>query len=188
MNQTSETSQSSEIRFIPLQPGKVSCIARNSIGSDQISAQVKVGDIEEQFQITGINETDEIVIDDEITLECATSIYEHSGIINWYKNGELIEDDENETSVKRSFTNFTWKSSLIFNGIKKSDEGDYICEVQDKLSGQMNSKSVRIDVNEAETPVIRTSFIGMNKNLEIGETMSIECVIVAGLPLPVLSW
>jgi hypothetical protein len=149
---------------------------------------VKIGDFAKNFQISGFNESDSIISGDRVNLTCSATTYEHSGIINWYMNDELIDGEENDLNITRSFTNYTWISSILIDEVSKEHEGEYKCEVQDKINGLMHTKSVEIVVHDSYPPVIETRLVKSSERLEIGDELTIECEVVKGLPEPTLKW
>lgn len=186
-HQSSHIAQVSEIKFTPSQPGSVRCKARNSKGSDNASGQVKLGDLERPFMISGYNEDHKLAEGDFLKLECGAIIYNYSSDIVWRKNGEPIENFAG-LAVAETNTKYSWRKSIVWKQISKDDEGDYECEVA-ALSEHAppETHQVLIRVHDAQAPSISANFNQSVMQQALGESLKLDC-LVSGLPTPELLW
>jgi Immunoglobulin domain len=156
-------------------------MARNSEGRTTTRAAVKIGDMPEPFQISGIDEDQKIADGDSVTLECGAIIYNYTNDLKWYKDNEPIE---NATSKS---TSFSWRSSLDFENISKDNDGIYRCEVTGKDDNELHTKSLILTVHDAVVPHITTNFNQSLLTQPFGGLLSLDCH-VEGLPIPTLEW
>lgn len=185
--QSSEIGQVSEIKFTPSQPGSVRCKARNRLGSDHASGQVKLGDLARPFMISGLKEEQRIADGDSVKLECGAIIYNYSSNIVWRKDGEPIENIGN-LLVQETNTKFSWRKTLIWKQISKEDYGIYECEVYSKDSDEIaESLQVAIAVHDTQKPIISSNFNQTVMQQSLGDSLKLDC-LVSGLPVPQLLW
>lgn len=183
----SEVSQFSEIKFVPSEPGFVRCKARNSIGTDNATGQIMIGDQPQPFMITGIDEDDKIATGDLVKIECGAIVYNYTNEVKWFRDGEPVENVK-DIVVEDTSTNYSWRKAIIWNSISKDDEGVYTCEAHPKDTNQdFESTIISINVHDAQRPVIISNFNQSHLHRPVGSQMSLEC-FVTGLPQPSLMW
>lgn len=82
-----------ELYFMPEKPGIMHCLAANPKGVSEGKGHVLIGDINDNMTIYGTDENKKIARGDEVTLTCAALSYYFSDDLDWYKDGELVEED-----------------------------------------------------------------------------------------------
>lgn len=185
--QSSEIAQISEIKFTPSQPGSVRCKARNRLGSDNASGQVKLGDLTRPFMLSGLKEEQKIAIGDFIKLECGAIIYNYSSNIVFRKDGEPIENFGN-LNVEETNTKYSWRKTVTWKQISKDDEGLYECEVYSIDSEEISERrQVIIAVHDTQVPIISSNFNQSVMQQSLGALLKLDC-LVSGLPTPQLVW
>lgn len=181
--QASEITQTSEIRFTPSQAGSVRCKARNHLGSDIASGQVKLGDLAQPFMVSGLEDDQKIAEGDYLRLECGAIIYNYTNEIVWRKDGEVIE-----SGVEENNTKFSWRRSITWKSISKEDSGIYECEATATDPDAQNDPiQVVITVQDTQSPVIISNFNQSIITHAVGDSFNLEC-LVTGLPIPNLMW
>lgn len=183
----SEIGQVSEIKFIPPQPGSVRCKARNRLGSDVASGQVKLGDLPRPFVVSGLHEEHKIADKDYVKLECGAIIYNYSSNIIWRKGDEVIQNMGN-VIVEETNTKYSWRKTLTWKQISKEDDGIYECEVTSKDSDEIFERlQVVIAVHDAQLPIITPNFNQSVMQQSLGDSLKLDC-LVSGLPVPQIVW
>ena len=119
-------------------------------------------------------------------MECGAIIYNYTDKIQWLKDEVPIEN-RNDVHINESHTKFSYRKSLIFDAIKREDEGEYKCEVYGKENNELHSVSTLVSFHEDKPPLIVTNFNQSKLSHPIGETLTLEC-FVSGFPIPKLSW
>lgn len=184
--QASNFTQFSSIRFSPSQPGTVKCKAKNSLGTSNANGLVQISDLPEPFAILNLND-DQIADGDEVNLECGALIYNYTDNLKWFKNDEEINENENWVKVVTEIKQFSYRKTLQFTPIYKSDEGEYKCEVQAR-DGEFSDKALFLTVSDAQLPVITSNFNQSEISQPFGGSITLECLIHEGLPAPKLTW
>lgn len=179
----SEITQVSEIKFKPSQPGSVRCKARNKLGSDNAAGQVKLGDLERPFMVSGMAENQKVAEGDNLKLVCGAIIYNYTNNIVWRKDGDVIED-----LVEENNTKFSWRKTITWKSISKADSGIYECEVFPKNNESLpETIQVPITVYDTVDPFITSNFNQSVITHAVGDSFTLDC-IVSGLPIPTLIW
>uniref|UniRef100_A0A8C1KIV1 Vascular endothelial growth factor receptor 3 n=1 Tax=Cyprinus carpio TaxID=7962 RepID=A0A8C1KIV1_CYPCA len=78
-----------------------------------------------------------------------------------------------------------WVLELTFTNIQLQDEGNYVCEVQNRGSGEKHCHRKYIPVKALEAPRYRNN--PTNQTVNVSESLQMECD-VEGTPSPQLSW
>uniref|UniRef100_A0A8C2EYQ8 Vascular endothelial growth factor receptor 3 n=1 Tax=Cyprinus carpio TaxID=7962 RepID=A0A8C2EYQ8_CYPCA len=78
-----------------------------------------------------------------------------------------------------------WVLELTFTNIQLQDEGNYVCEVQNRRSGEKHCHRKYIPVKALEAPRYRNN--PTNQTVNVSESLQMECD-VEGTPSPQLSW
>lgn len=185
-DQASNFTQVSHIKFTPSQAGIVKCKARNSLGHSHVNGLIQISDLPEPFLI--LNSDDhQIAEGDHYKLECGAIIYNYTDNIKWYKNEDEISEDQNWITVTSESKEFSYRKSIHFSPIYTSDAGEYKCEVQGK-DGELFAYYFTLTVHEAKAPVISSNFNQSEISQPFGGSMTLECLIHDGLPLPTMTW
>jgi FMS-like tyrosine kinase 1 len=181
--QASEITQTSEIKFSATQAGSVRCKAKNRLGSDNASGQVKVGDLSRPFMVMGLEDDQKIAEGDSVRLECGAIIYNYTSSIVWRKDGDVIEEQTEENNTK-----FSWRKSITWRSISKQDSGIYECEVTPKdPEAQTETIQIPVSVMDTQKPLIISNFNQSVITHAVGDSFTLDC-LVTGLPVPSLKW
>jgi hypothetical protein len=82
---------------------------------------------------------------------------------------------------------FSYRKILHFTPIFKTDEGEYKCEVQAR-NGELTERGFFITVHDALPPVISSNFNQSEISQPFGGSITLECLIHEGLPIPTMTW
>lgn len=145
-----------------------------------------IGDLKEVFQITGMDEDQKVAVGDEVTLECGAVIYNYSSNLHWNKNFEPIVKSDDLTIVD-SETKYSWRKTISWKSVAKSDEGSYDCQVYPIGSDLPEIKQISLHIFDPEPPVIIANFNDTFLKQAIGEPLRLEC-LTTGLPVPMVKW
>jgi Immunoglobulin domain/Immunoglobulin I-set domain len=166
----------------------VRCKARNRLGSDNATGHVKLGDLSRPFIISGLEDEQKIAKGDYVKLECGAIIYNYTSAIVWRKDGDVIETVDGLT-VDENNTKFSWRKTITWRTISKADSGIYECEVIPKDIDALPEKlQISIVVHDTQEPVIISNFNESVIAHAVGDSFTLECLLVSGLPLPSLTW
>ncbi|XP_070490956.1 vascular endothelial growth factor receptor 1-like [Chironomus tepperi] len=135
--------QSSNITFIASKSGRMKCKGQNIINSASAFAGLVITDMSGIFNLFGIDDHEKIAIGDEIKLVCRALRGYYIDSIQWLKDGRPIKDKNNISIIKNN-TQFSYGKILYFNGIKKEDEGEYTCGVQNEISKKIG-ENLKLD-------------------------------------------
>lgn len=83
-----------ELNFVPNSPGIIRCLAENKIGRTVGKAHVMIRDIDDSMTVSGITVNDIVARGDDVTLVCSAVAYYFSDDLNWYRDGHLIENND----------------------------------------------------------------------------------------------
>ncbi|XP_055681384.1 platelet-derived growth factor receptor alpha-like isoform X2 [Lutzomyia longipalpis] len=179
--------QQSELRFIPEQPGKITCRAKNSKGEDSVSAEVLVGDLKESLEVWGVDEKNPISVGDEFSIYCGALVYNFTGPLLWYR-GDLPIETTDELTVTNSNTNYSYRSTITWKKMAESDSGTYECRGNVLNEEHQESKDIDVRVYEPIAPQLQTtSMEGSEIMKSLGEHLRLECIF-AGIPTPKVEW
>lgn len=82
-----------------------------------------------------------ILIGDQVRIECGAYKFNYSNSITWTKNNQHIQQTTN-IIIKDTSTEHSWKKSITFKEISTSDLGVYECEVIDYDGGTHRTAEV----------------------------------------------
>lgn len=181
--QSTNSTQISNIKFTPNEPGTVRCKAKNSLGSSQANGLVQISDLSEPFTI--LTNEDQIAEGDNVTLECGAIIYNYTKDINWLKDEDHILSNE-RVHLSEGNTKFSWRKLLNFNEISKTDDGIYKCSITDS-NGQIHEINHAVKVHDAQPPIITPNFDQPSITQPFGGSLILECLFT-GLPYPSIKW
>lgn len=130
------------------EPGLLNCIAVNEKGESNDTGSVLVTDVPQGFFVSEIPK--EIVVGDNITLNCGVTSYQYEPVLRWYyqkdssKNPEIVTNKDIITNEKRYYAYWT---TLNLNKVNKSQSGIYKCVAENFLNySQKEEKIVRLEV------------------------------------------
>lgn len=124
------TDQRFELKFVPTQPGRVTCKAENAEGTKSVDTEVIIVDLSEPMQIWGIDENVTIATEDSVTLTCAAYVYTYSDQLNWYRNGILVEESSaipTGWQIRKYVTDYSYRLDLTWESIGIADTATYEC-------------------------------------------------------------
>ncbi|XP_053961077.1 vascular endothelial growth factor receptor 1 isoform X2 [Anastrepha ludens] len=178
-----------ELYFTPVKPGIIHCLAGNPKGMGEGKGHVLIGDINDNMTVYGIDENKKIARGDEVTLTCAALSYYYSDDLDWYKDGELVEANNN-FEITNSTTSYSYQRSLKINNIQERDQGSYECRARNANNyDQQESKYISLFVYEPLAPrMVHTNLDG-NQKLErkLGDFLELECTPEA-IPAAEVHW
>uniref|UniRef100_A0A1L8DJT8 Protein tyrosine kinase n=2 Tax=Nyssomyia neivai TaxID=330878 RepID=A0A1L8DJT8_9DIPT len=179
--------QQSELRFVPQQPGKITCRAKNSKGEDSVSAEVLVGDLRESLEVWQQDEKNPVSIGDEYSISCGALVYNFTGPLMWYR-GDIPIETTNDVTVVVSNTNYSYRSTVMWKKITENDSGTYECRGNVLNEDHQESKDLHLIVFEPTAPQLHPPIMEGSEILKnLGEHLRLECNFV-GIPTPKVNW
>lgn len=182
-----------QTRKVSTVPETFTCRAKNSIGTEQATGYVIVGDLDEMlmFTLSGVIRDQEILEGDTIRLECSTIIYSDMRVMSLKKDGKVLTNNTDGIHFERIITTQYSRSEVIlWKNITKKDSGKYQCEIHNRKSkALMGIKSITIKVKESKPgrPYIISNFNSSKIKKLIGEELTIDCA-ARGIPIAPISW
>lgn len=184
-----EQSQTSTLKFHFPGPGKVFCIADNSLGSDKATSQLTIGDLTEDLQVWGIEADNPISMNDVVELSCGALVYNFTGPLHWYKDNVLVEEDlDNGVEVIENNTKYSYRKIIHLASARKEDSGTYDCRAEEMESQEIRQAQLHLTVNDALAPHLDVSNVNEEPTVvDLGGTTEFRCVF-SGIPRPVVKW
>uniref|UniRef100_A0A8C9U1A1 Vascular endothelial growth factor receptor 3 n=1 Tax=Scleropages formosus TaxID=113540 RepID=A0A8C9U1A1_SCLFO len=177
------------------------CSAENKVGRDERLIYFYVTTIPEGFGIE-LQPTEEPLEQDLVRLRCNADNYTYENL-QWYRLvPEALQDEAGRPLVLDcksvhlyakqlsgdlffEATSNHWVLELVLPHIQVQDEGNYVCEVQNRRSGEKHCHRKYIPVKALEAPRYRLN--PTNQTVNISESLQMKCD-VEGTPTPQLSW
>uniref|UniRef100_A0A671S6F2 Vascular endothelial growth factor receptor 3 n=1 Tax=Sinocyclocheilus anshuiensis TaxID=1608454 RepID=A0A671S6F2_9TELE len=171
------------------------CSAENKVGRDERLIYFYVTTIPEGFGIE-MEPSEDPLEQDLVRLKCNAdnNTYEN---LRWYRldpqavppelDCKSLHQYTESLGGKLSFqtTSNNWVLELTITNIQLQDEGNYVCEVQNRRSGEKHCHRKYIPVKALEAPRYRNN--PTNQTVNVSESLQMECD-VEGTPSPQLSW
>uniref|UniRef100_A0A8C1KNK6 Vascular endothelial growth factor receptor 3 n=1 Tax=Cyprinus carpio TaxID=7962 RepID=A0A8C1KNK6_CYPCA len=171
------------------------CSAENKVGRDERLIYFYVTTIPEGFGIE-MEPSEDPLEQDLVRLKCNADNYTYENL-RWYRLDPQAVPPEldckslhqyagslgGELSFQTASNN--WVLELTFTNIQLQDEGNYVCEVQNRGSGEKHCHRKYIPVKALEAPRYRNN--PTNQTVNVSESLQMECD-VEGTPSPQLSW
>lgn len=170
-----------------MHPGFATCTASNKNNKSEDTGEILLGDFSEAFTVTGLNQNDVIAVGDSIELLCAATVYNYSSKIEWLKNDEVIQDEQDDFKIENIEGKFSHQSRLSKKELSRDDSGSYSCKVYSKNSSETFDKFVDLEVHDTVEPYFDTSFNASELNFMMGEPMRLVCK-ASGIPHPTILW
>ncbi|XP_050960376.1 vascular endothelial growth factor receptor 3 isoform X1 [Labeo rohita] len=171
------------------------CSAENKVGRDERLIYFYVTTIPEGFGIE-MEPSEDPLEQDLVQLKCNADNYTYENL-RWYRlDPQAVPQELDCKSLyqyaeslggKLSFQNTSnnWVLELTITNIQLQDEGNYVCEVQNRRSGEKHCHRKYIPVKALEAPRYRNN--PTNQTVNVSESLQMECD-VEGTPSPQLSW
>ncbi|XP_061089721.1 vascular endothelial growth factor receptor 3 isoform X1 [Conger conger] len=177
------------------------CSANNKVGKDERLIYFYVTTIPEGFGIE-LQPTEEPLEQDLVQLKCSADNYTYESL-QWYRLDPRALQDEagkplfldcrslylyaKRLDAQQSFDSPTnsWVLELSIPNIQLHHEGNYVCEVQNRRSGEKHCHRKYIPVRALEPP--RYKHGPTNQTVNVSESLLMKCD-VEGTPTPQLSW
>ncbi|XP_072519096.1 vascular endothelial growth factor receptor 3 isoform X2 [Salminus brasiliensis] len=170
------------------------CSAENKVGKDERLIYFYVTTIPEGFGIE-MEPTEEPLELDPVRLKCSADNYTYENL-RWYRLDPQAVPPEDCKSLHRyakalggdlSFqaSHNNWVLELTFPSLQLQDEGNYVCEVQNRRSGEKHCLRKYVPVKALEAPRYRHN--PSNQTVNVSASLQMECD-VEGTPSPKLSW
>uniref|UniRef100_A0A673JGL6 Vascular endothelial growth factor receptor 3 n=1 Tax=Sinocyclocheilus rhinocerous TaxID=307959 RepID=A0A673JGL6_9TELE len=171
------------------------CSAENKVGRDERLIYFYVTTIPEGFGIE-MEPSEDPLEQDLVRLKCNADNYTYENL-RWYRldpqavppelDCKSLHQYTESLGGKLSFqtTSNNWVLELTITNIQLQDEGNYVCEVQNRRSGEKHCHRKYIPVKALEAPRYRNN--PTNQTVNVSESLQMECD-VEGTPSPQLSW
>ncbi|XP_067240861.1 vascular endothelial growth factor receptor 3 isoform X2 [Chanodichthys erythropterus] len=171
------------------------CSAENKVGKDERLIYFYVITIPEGFGIE-MEPSEDPLEQDLVRLKCNADNYTYENL-RWYRldpqavppelDCKSLHQYAESLGGKLSFQTASnnWVLELTIPRIQLQDEGNYVCEVQNRHSGKKHCHRKYIPVKALEAPRYRQNPI--NQTVNVSESLQMECD-VEGTPSPQLSW
>uniref|UniRef100_A0A8C7GG03 Vascular endothelial growth factor receptor 3 n=1 Tax=Oncorhynchus kisutch TaxID=8019 RepID=A0A8C7GG03_ONCKI len=177
------------------------CSANNKVGKDQKLIYFYVTTIPEGFSVE-LGPSEEPLEQEEVSLSCIADNYTYEQL-TWYRLDPQALQDESGKPLEldcRSVHLYadrldgqltyqeqsnSWILEMTIASITLQDEGNYVCEVQNRRSREKHCLRKYISVKALEAPWYRHN--PANQTLNVSESLLMECDVV-GTPSPHLSW
>lgn len=171
------------------------CSAENKVGKDERLIYFYVTTIPEGFGIE-MEPSEEPLEQEMVRLKCNADNYTYENL-QWYRldpqavppelDCKSLHQYAESLGGKLSFqtSSNNWVLELTIPNIQPQDEGNYVCEVQNRRSGEKHCHRKYIPVKALEAPRYRHNPI--NQTVNVSESLQMECD-VDGTPSPQLSW
>uniref|UniRef100_A0AAR2K4C3 Vascular endothelial growth factor receptor 3 n=1 Tax=Pygocentrus nattereri TaxID=42514 RepID=A0AAR2K4C3_PYGNA len=170
------------------------CSAENKVGKDERLIYFYVTTIPEGFGIE-MEPTEEPLEQESVSLKCSADNYTYENL-HWYRLDPQAVPPEDCKSLhqyaealggKLSFqaSSNNWVLELTFPSLQLQDEGNYVCEVQNRRSGEKHCHRKYVPVKALEAPRYRHN--PTNQTVNVSASLQMECD-VEGTPSPKLSW
>ncbi|XP_045573767.1 vascular endothelial growth factor receptor 3 isoform X1 [Salmo salar] len=177
------------------------CSADNKVGKDQRLIYFYVTTIPEGFSVE-LGPSEEPLEQEEVSLSCIADNYTYEQL-TWYRlDPQALQDESGKpleldcrsvhlyadrldgqlTYQERSNS---WVLEMIVASITLQDEGNYVCEVQNRRSREKHCLRKYIPVKALEAPWYRHN--PTNQTVNVSASLLMECDVV-GTPSPYLSW
>uniref|UniRef100_A0AAR2IP78 Vascular endothelial growth factor receptor 3 n=1 Tax=Pygocentrus nattereri TaxID=42514 RepID=A0AAR2IP78_PYGNA len=139
--------------------------------------------------------TEEPLEQESVSLKCSADNYTYENL-HWYRLDPQAVPPEDCKSLhqyaealggKLSFqaSSNNWVLELTFPSLQLQDEGNYVCEVQNRRSGEKHCHRKYVPVKALEAPRYRHN--PTNQTVNVSASLQMECD-VEGTPSPKLSW
>ncbi|XP_028669590.1 vascular endothelial growth factor receptor 3 [Erpetoichthys calabaricus] len=177
------------------------CSAANKVDKDERDIYFYVTTIPEGFGID-LYPSEEPIEQQLVSLKCSADNYTYENL-QWYRLGsQVLQDDHGNPLIPecksvhkyadRQQGNLTfneatnsWILEVNISHIQLNDEGDYVCEVQNRRTGERHCHRKYITVQAQEAPRLRQNLV--NQTVNVSESMLMKCDVV-GTPAPQISW
>ncbi|XP_051505452.1 vascular endothelial growth factor receptor 3-like isoform X3 [Myxocyprinus asiaticus] len=171
------------------------CSAENKVGKDERLIYFYVTTIPEGFGIE-MEPSEEPLEQDLVRLKCNADNYTYENL-QWYRLDPHVVPPELDCKSLHQYaeslvgnlsfqtSSNNWVLELTIPNIQLQDEGNYVCEVQNRRSGEKHCHRKYIPVKALEAPRYRHN--PTNQTVNVSESLQLECD-VEGTPSPQLSW
>ncbi|XP_042182271.1 vascular endothelial growth factor receptor 3-like [Oncorhynchus tshawytscha] len=177
------------------------CSANNKVGKDQKLIYFYVTTIPEGFSVE-LGPSEEPLEQEEVSLSCIADNYTYEQL-TWYRlDPQALQDergkpleldcrsvhlyaDRLDGQLTYQEQSNSWVLEMTIASITLQDEGNYVCEVQNRRSREKHCLRKYISVKALEAPWYRHN--PTNQTVNISESLLMECDVM-GTPSPHLSW
>lgn len=171
------------------------CSAENKAGMDERLIYFYVTTIPEGFGIE-LEPSEEPLEQELLRLKCSADNYTYEEL-HWYRLDPHIVPPELDCRSLHHYgvelwgelffeaANNNWVLELTIRSLQPSDEGNYVCQVRSRRTGEKHCHRKYLPVKVLEAPHYRNN--PTNQTVNASESLQIECD-VEGTPAPQLSW
>nr|XP_029719637.1 vascular endothelial growth factor receptor 1-like isoform X2 [Aedes albopictus] len=165
--------------------GYIGCLAVNGYGEDFVKADLLISDLSKPVVIEKLSPK-EVTIGDEVTIECAAVVYNHTDAINFFRDDVLLSGFEGIT-IEKDYRTFAYRTKLIIHSVSREHQGIIRCQAPLIQSSEMDEDELTLEVFEPTAPVIVDEKVHEELEMEIGERLTFSCN-VEGMPKPIIEW
>nr|XP_029709179.1 vascular endothelial growth factor receptor 1 isoform X12 [Aedes albopictus] len=165
--------------------GYIGCLAVNGYGEDFVKADLLISDLSKPVVIEKLSPK-EVTIGDEVTIECAAVVYNHTDAINFFRDDVLLSGFEGIT-IEKDYRTFAYRTKLIIHSVSREHQGVIRCQAPLIQSSEMDEDELTLEVFEPTAPVIVDEKVHEELEMEIGERLTFSCN-VEGMPKPIIEW
>ncbi|KAJ8976162.1 hypothetical protein NQ317_002050 [Molorchus minor] len=182
----------SEITFIASNPGYIKCSAKNYLGHDEGIATILLTDVENGFDIFGLDDTIDlnaedlvatVAVGEKISLTCGASVYNYTDL-HWFLNDKVLTGQDGY-GISRSSTEYSHRIRLEIPRAEFSDSGEYRCGAINH--GSAVFRNLTVNVTEAQVPSFRSTNLKDEIEINIPERVTMFCNAF-GIPKPTITW
>ncbi|XP_059201767.1 vascular endothelial growth factor receptor 3 [Centropristis striata] len=177
------------------------CSAENKVGKDERLIYFYVTTIPEGFSVD-VEPSENPPEQERVSLCCSADNYTYEQL-QWYRlDPQALQDEQGKPQrldcrsvhlyartldSQLSFQDHSnsWVLDFTIPSIQLQDEGHYVCEAQNRRSGEKQCLFKYISVEVPEAPRYKLSLT--NQTVNVTESLRMECD-VEGRPVPRLSW
>ncbi|KAK2849329.1 hypothetical protein Q5P01_009163 [Channa striata] len=177
------------------------CSAENKAGRDERLIYFYVTTIPEGFSLD-VRPSEKPLEQEKVSLCCSADSYTYNQPQLYRLDHKALQDEEGKPQeldcksvhlyasaldAELSFQELSnsWILNFIIPSIQQKDEGHYVCETQNKRTGEKQCLFRNITVKALKAPQYKRSLT--NQTVNVTESLRMECD-VGGTPLPQLSW
>ncbi|KAL7741115.1 hypothetical protein ACLKA6_018146 [Drosophila palustris] len=182
-----------EAIFRPKEPGIIICVAQNQINDNPVTSQARahvlIGDISENMSIHGLDSSRNIAKGDQETFTCAALAYHFDGNLEWYHNGELV-NETSDITMETNSTEYSYMNSLKFRAISDADRGTYMCRARYiNHPDKYDDREIDVYVHDPKAPQWEFTNLNAKSKIErnLGDSLILECRSKA-MPKATVRW
>ncbi|XP_008191844.1 vascular endothelial growth factor receptor 1 isoform X1 [Tribolium castaneum] len=184
----------SRVRIKSLNTGFIKCLARNSLGGDEMTKAYYVTDVRNGLDIFGFDDSVninsernevEVAVGESLKMTCGASVHNYSSNLTWLRDNKPLENDEKHR-VDSSHTDYSNRLTLNLQEVDFDDANLYSCVVG-TIGGKVVTKNITLRVSEPTKPIIVQDNMKKNMELLLPNRVTFYC-LARGVPKPSIIW